>query len=50
MTLPVYVALAYAGRLDNPDTRIEGNYGIVLCLAALSLRLAAMAKRRRAAA
>lgn len=40
--------LAYAGRLLDPAVRIEGIYGVTLCLAALGLRIAVWRRGRRA--
>lgn len=41
-------ALAYAVRVVDPATQLEGIAGTGLCLAALALRLAAWQRRRRA--
>lgn len=40
--------LAYAGRVISADTRPEALYGVILCLAALGIRIAAWRQGRRA--
>ncbi len=40
--------LSYAIRLIDPRTQPEGSYGVTLCLAALTLRIAARRSRKRA--